>query len=264
MSLNSPERRVALVTGGASGIGLATVRRLTASGARVLVADIDQAAGPVAAAAAGGRFVRTDVRDPAQLDAAVAAAERAFGGLDLAVLNAGIAAGTGDILGVDLERYRAVVGVNVDGVVLGVRAALPALRRRGGGAIVVTASLAGLVPYPADPLYALTKHAVIGLVRSLAEPLARDGVRVNCVCPGFADTPLGAHLPRHGALGEVPLLSADEIAVALLTAAASAGSGEAWVVQPGREPQPYRFRGVPGPRTGEPGGRPQDPPHPSW
>jgi NAD(P)-dependent dehydrogenase (short-subunit alcohol dehydrogenase family) len=238
---------VALVTGGGSGIGLAVVRRLAASGTRVVVADVDESAGRAAADAAAGRFVATDVRDPAQLEAAVAEAERAFGALHLAHLNAGVATGEGRLDELPLERYRAVVGVNLDGVVFGVRAALPALRRH-GGAIVVTASLAGLVAYPLDPVYALTKHAVVGLTRALAEPLAADGITVNCVCPGFVDTPLFGPFADEFRAAGFPLLDADEVAAAVLDAATGGETGQAIVCQPGRPPLPYRFRGVPGPR----------------
>jgi NAD(P)-dependent dehydrogenase (short-subunit alcohol dehydrogenase family) len=148
----------------------------------------------------------------------------------------------------DVERYRAVLAINVDGVVFGVRSALPALRRAGGGSIVITASLSGLTPYPADPIYAMTKHAVVGLTRSLAVPLSADNVTINCVCPGFVETPLiDEYLDRFRSAG-YPLLTADEVADAVLAALRSERSGDAWVCQPGRPAAPYAFRGVPGPR----------------
>ncbi|HYT27370.1 MAG TPA: SDR family NAD(P)-dependent oxidoreductase [Actinomycetota bacterium] len=240
---------VALVTGGASGIGLAVVGRLAAAGARVVVADLDEAGGAAAAAAAGGVFVATDAGDPDAVQAAVDASEAAYGGLDLVHLNAGIVTGNAALDLLDLDRYRRVVAVNLDGVVFGVRSALPALRRRGGGAIVATASLAGLTAYPGDPVYSMTKHGVVGLVRTLAEPLAADRVTINCVCPGFADTPLLDRFAGQLRTAGFPLLSADEVAAAVLTAATGGGTGQAWVCQPGRPPEPFRFRGVPGPRV---------------
>jgi NAD(P)-dependent dehydrogenase (short-subunit alcohol dehydrogenase family) len=238
----------ALITGGASGIGAAFARAVAVRGARVVLADLDETAGAAVAAELGGRFVRTDVRRPADLSAAVSLAEEVYGRLDVVHLNAGLATG-GMTLGEDFDsdRYRLLMGVNLDGVVYGVHAALPALRRAGGGAIVATASLSGLTPFPGDALYAASKHAVVGLVRSLAEPLAADGITIAALCPGFTDTPLVA--PLAGAFREAgfPLLDADAVAAAAVAAIDGGGSGEAWVVQPGRAAEPYRFRGVPGP-----------------
>ena len=118
----------------------------------------------------------------------VALAVERLGGLDLAYLNAGVATGCGVGEDFDLERYRRAMGVNLDGVVFGMHAVLPALRERGGGAIVATASLAGLTGVPLDPLYAANKHGVVGLVRSLGPALSAEGIRVNAVCPGFAES----------------------------------------------------------------------------
>ena len=111
-----------------------------------------------------------------------------FGGLDLVYLNAGIVSGCGIGEDFDAERYRRAMSVNLDGVVYGAHAALPALRARGGGAIVATASLAGLTAVPMDPFYAANKHAVVGLTRSLGPALAGDGIRFNAICPGYAET----------------------------------------------------------------------------
>jgi NAD(P)-dependent dehydrogenase (short-subunit alcohol dehydrogenase family) len=119
-----------------------------------------------------------------------------------------------------------------------------------GDVIVATASLAGLTGVEGDPIYALTKHAVVGLVRSVAPQLAERGIRINAVCPGFADTSMVAgELRTSLESAGFPLLQPDDVAEAVLLAARSQGSGEAWIVQPGREPEPYRFRGIPGPRV---------------
>jgi NAD(P)-dependent dehydrogenase (short-subunit alcohol dehydrogenase family) len=253
------EGKGAVVTGGASGIGLATARRFAAEGARVVVVDFDEVGGKAAADEVGGLFVRCDVTDPADVAEAFRQAEEHLGRIDVVHLNAGVVSRTNDITNLSDDEYRRVLGVNVDGVVFGTREAVRAMKRAGGGVIVATASLAGLVSYPTDPLYALTKHAVVGLVRGLAPLLAEHGIRMSCVCPGITDTPM------IGAGREVlvdtgfPLIAPEEIAEGVVRAIASDGTGEAWVCQAGREPLRYEFRGVPGPRTpGKEGMAPPD------
>jgi NAD(P)-dependent dehydrogenase (short-subunit alcohol dehydrogenase family) len=253
------EGAVALVTGGASGIGAATCRVLAKRGARVVVSDLDSERGQALAGELNGLFVQADASDLAQIQAVVDAAESAYGRLDLVHLNAGLGTGgmtVGDEF--DPERYRKLVAVNLDGVVYGVHAALPALRRAGGGAVIATSSLSGLTPFAGDPLYAATKSAVVGLVRSLAEPLAVDNVTITALCPGFTDTPLVAPMAAVFKQAGFPLLDADEVAAAVLAIVDSGGTGEAWLVQPGRPPEPYRFRGVPA--AAHPGGAHQAPP----
>jgi NAD(P)-dependent dehydrogenase (short-subunit alcohol dehydrogenase family) len=241
---------VVLVTGGANGIGAATAQRLAERGARVVVADVDEREADVAAKACG-RFVRCDVADPADSEAAVAAAVGAFGRLDVAFLNAGVATIGVEVGGPawDLAAYRRAFGVNVDGIFFGVNAALPALRESGGGALVLTASLAGLTAVPADPIYAATKHAVVGLARSLGPALAADHVAVNALCPGFADTAITGPVRHLIEAAGVPLLAAGDVADAVLAILASDQTGQAWYVQPGRPSEPFAFRRIPGPRT---------------
>ena len=215
---------IALVTGGASGIGRAIVERLDGD---VVVLDV-----------ADGH----DVSDPAVW-------RRVQAEFDVACLNAGVVTGVRDVTALTDERYRRVVATNVDGVVFGVRE-LAARLMPAGGSIVVTASLAGLGPMPSDPIYALTKHALIGFVRSVAPQLEPRGIRINAVCPGIVDTPLldadgRAALEAAG----FPLLQPGDVADALLVALESGETGQAWAVQPGREPLVYEFRGVPGPRV---------------
>ncbi len=177
---------------------------------------------------------------------AVARSEETFGRLDIVHLNAGVTTDSPTVE-VDDETYRRLLAVNVDGVFFGLRAALPALRRSGGGTVVATASVGGLAPIPMDPLYGLTKHAVVGLVRSAAPGLVADNIRLLAVCPGFTDTALVAdQADAVRALG-FPLMAPETIASAVLHALAEAEPGECWFVQAGREPQPYGFRGIPGP-----------------
>jgi NAD(P)-dependent dehydrogenase (short-subunit alcohol dehydrogenase family) len=238
----------ALVTGGASGIGAAAARRLAGAGARVAVADRDEAAAAAIAEELGGIALGGDVADPERMPAHVAAVEEAFGRLDVVLLNAGVTAGQSGVEELDLAAYRRIVGVNVDHVVFGLTAAVPALRRAGGGTVIATASLAGLVAMPGDALYTMTKHAVVGYVRSAAPTLAPEGIRVNAVCPGFADTPLIARAKDRFA--DFPLLTAEDVADAVEAVLERGEPGECWFVQPGRAPAPYGFRGVPGPAGG--------------
>ncbi len=253
----SPQGRAALLTGGGSGFGAEVARQLVRRGDRVVPVDVDEQSGRAVADEVVGHFLRADVSDLDQVLATTREAERLLGGLDLVFLNAGIATGCGIADDFDLLRYRRAMGVNLDGVVFGVHAALPALRRRGGGAIVATASLAGLTPAPFDPVYCANKHAVVGLVRALGPALARDGVRVHAFCPGFAETAIirgsRSALDRAG----VPIIPVDVAGRAVLQAFDADGTGQAWLLQAGREPVVYQFRGVPGPVT--PGGeRPPD------
>jgi NAD(P)-dependent dehydrogenase (short-subunit alcohol dehydrogenase family) len=248
--------KVVLVTGGASGIGAAAARRLAAAGARVAVADLEEGAARAVADELDGLALAGDVADPERMPAHVAAVEDAFGRLDVVLLNAGVTAGQSGVTDLDLDGYRRIVGVNVDHVVFGLTAAVPALRRAGGGRVVATASLAGIVALPGDALYTMTKHAVVGYVRSAAPTLAAEGIRVNAVCPGFADTPLIARAKAQFA--DFPLLTAEDVAAAIEDVLERGEPGECWFVQPGREPAPYAFRGVPGPRSGTP------PPAVSW
>lgn len=243
--------KVALVTGGASGIGRATALALAEAGAEVVVADLDLAGAEGVAALIGGHPLATDVSDLDANRAAVAFAQEQCGGLDLVFLNAGVTSGCGLGDDFDLALYRRAMGVNLDGVVFGTHAALPALKARGGGAIVATASLAGLVGVPMEPIYTANKHAVVGLARSLGPTLAADGIRFNAVCPSFAETPLVADFRDGLRAAGFELLSAASVAETAVRLLAGETSGECWYVQVGREPAPFGFRGIPGPRNAE-------------
>ena len=239
------EGKVAVVTGGASGIGLATSRRFLAEGAQVVVVDMQ----PVDLGS-DAVFVSADVGDPAAWDNVVKTAEETLGGVDIAYLNAGVITGEEDITALTDAQYQRIMRANVDGVVFGTRAVVPAMERRGGGAIVATASLAGIISFAPDPIYTMTKHAVVGLVRSLSPQLERRGITINAVCPGVVRTPLLSADAITGldAAG-FPMMPPEQIAEAVLDAVTGTASGECLVCQPGREHTPYRFGSVPGPRT---------------
>lgn len=210
----------ALVTGAAGGIGRAIVSALEAEGTQVRGLDLVDG---------------FDVADPqAWLDVEAA---------DLVCLNAGVLAkGDGTI-----DDYRRILGVNVDGVVFGVQALAPRMQR--GSVFVVTASLAGLIPMASDPLYVLTKHAVVGYARSMAEMLEPRGIRVNLICPGIVRTAMTEGAQEALDASGFPLMEPEQIASAALAAARSEQTGQAWVCQPGREPIQFRFPNVPGPRV---------------
>ena len=214
----------ALVTGSAGGIGKAIVRKLTDEG--FAVKELDLVNG-------------FDVADPE--------AWEHVGSVDLACLNAGVVTGSDDIATLTDAAYRRALSVNVDGVVFGVRRLDRVMPR--GSTIVVTASLAGLTAIPDDPIYGLTKHAVVGFVRSVAPQLEERGIRIQAVCPGWADTALTTAEFRQDLTNRgFRLLEPQDVAEGVWTAYQSEGTGEAWVVQPGREPLRYEFKGVPGPR----------------
>ncbi|HVQ92212.1 MAG TPA: SDR family oxidoreductase [Mycobacteriales bacterium] len=259
---DAPDAPVALITGGAGGIGAALATALAGRGYRVAVTDLDEAAAMAVAERVGGLALGLDVTDPAANQAAVAAVTAEYDRLDVIALNAGVS--TGHPPGpLNLAAYRRILGVNLDGVVFGVDAALPALRATGGGSILVTASLAGLVPMPSDPYYTLTKTAVVAFVRALAQPLAAERIRINALCPGFTDTAiLGATKAEFDAAG-FPLLAPADVAAAFLDILDGAAGGEVWFIQPGRAASAYRFHGVPGPVVAA-GGTMAPPTLPGW
>ena len=221
----------ALVTGGAAGIGRAIVERLEAEGAEVRSLDLRDG---------------FDVSDPAAWEAVEPT--------QLACLNAGVVAGENEVAELTDEEYRRVLGANVDGVVFGVRRLAATMAP--GSAIVVTASLAGLIPTEGDVIYTLTKHAVVGFVRAVAPQLSARGIRINMVNPGFVDTAMVDPLRDAFTDAGFPLLEPADVAEAVLLAARDDETGQAWVIQPGREPLKFRFPNVPGPRVDGVGMRP--------
>lgn len=186
------EDRTAVITGGGSGIGLATARRLASEGARIVVADIDADTGKAAADEVDGLFVRTDVTDEAQVNALFDAAVERYGSVDVAFNNAGISPPEDDsILTTGLDAWRRVQEVNLTSVYLCCRAALPHMRRAGKGSIVNTASFVAVMGAATSQIsYTASKGGVLALSRELGVQFAREGIRVNALCPGPVDTPL--------------------------------------------------------------------------
>ena len=206
----------ALVTGGASGIGAAIVERLEEDGAKVRVLDLVDG---------------FDVSD--------SSAWEAVDPVQLACLNAGVLTGNDDLRELSDEAYRRIVSTNVDGVVFGLRRMAGVMEP--GSAIVVTASLAGLTTMYTDPIYAASKSFVVGLVRSAAFQLTERGITVNAVCPAVVDTPMVGDL-RDRILGAgIDLLTAEEIADAVVRAARDGSTGQAWTCLPGRPPEKHEF-----------------------
>lgn len=186
------EGRVAVVTGGGSGIGLATVRRLASEGAKVVVADIGEAAGKEAAAAVEGRYVRADVASEEDVANLFAAAHDAYGRVDIAFNNAGISPPEDDsILTTGLDAWRRVQEVNLTSVYLCCQKAIPYMREQGKGSIINTASFVAVLGSATSQIsYTASKGGVLALTRELGVQFARDGIRVNALCPGPVNTPL--------------------------------------------------------------------------
>lgn len=248
--------KAALITGGSSGIGLAAVRLFAAEGAHVAVADLQPPPDGTA-----DLFIEADVADSSAWPAVVEQVTARLGGIDVGWLNAGVTCAESDIAVLTDDEYHRVTRVNIDQVVFGTRELVRHMRGRGGGSIIATASIAGITGFPTDPIYTMTKHAVVGLVRSLGPLLEPDGIRINAVNPGITDTPMITRERDVLVEAGFPLLDAEDIANAALMAIRDGGSGLCYVCQPGREPTPYRFAGVPGPRT--PGKEGMAPPIPT-
>jgi NAD(P)-dependent dehydrogenase (short-subunit alcohol dehydrogenase family) len=218
--------RVAVITGAASGIGLATARRLAAEGARVVVADVDEQAGKEAADAVGGMFVQTDVTSDDDVRQLYEAAHGSYGRIDIAFNNAGISPPDDDsILSTGLDAWRRVQEVNLTSVYLCCKHVIPYMQRQGKGSVINTASFVAVLGSATSQIsYTASKGGVLAMSRELGVQFAREGIRVNALCPGPVNTPLLRELfakdPERAArrLVHVPMgrfAEADEIAAAV-------------------------------------------------
>ena len=196
------EDKVAIITGGAGGIGGAAARLFVQEGARVLIVDRSEEGLAQEAEGIGADRLSTfaaDVTDPGQVQAYVQAAVDRFGGVDIALLNAGVTGPNTLIDDYPLETFDEVMNVNVRGVWLGLKAVIPHLKRRGSGSIVMTSSIQGLAAMPGTTGYTTSKHAVVGMMKGAALELARHNIRVNAINPGFVATPMMDRIHRSSA-----------------------------------------------------------------
>jgi NAD(P)-dependent dehydrogenase (short-subunit alcohol dehydrogenase family) len=203
--------KVALITGGASGIGEGTVRLFAREGASVVIADIQDDQGARLAAELGARVanVHTDVSREADVQSAVAEAVRRFGRLDCIFNNAGFGGVGGRIEAIDIAGFDQTIGVLLRGVLLGMKHAAPVMKRQGGGSIISTASVAGLTAGFGPHVYSAAKAAVIQLTKTVAMELGEHNIRVNCICPGGIATPIfgkGLGMSAEQAEAIVPLM----------------------------------------------------------
>ena len=263
-----PSGKVALVTGAGSGIGRATAIALAGAGAAVAVADVDEEGGRETVRIieeAGGlaAFVRVDVTKREDIEKMISFAEETFGGLDILHNNAGVSTPPPRYPEAPIDLWERTLAIDLWAVIAGAQAAVPAMRRRGGGVIVNTASIAGLIAYIPDPIYAAVKHGVVGFSRSLTYLKPEANIRVNCVCPGVVNTPMirkgmadltpDERAQREAMMSQMPLIPPEEIADAVLEFVRDESlNGEAMGVTYGRPrklvPPPIRFQRDPAQR----------------
>ncbi len=227
MELNG---KIAIITGGGSGIGRATALRLARDGAAIVIADWNEAGAKETVSLveqAGGKAaaIKVDVTKPAEITAMLDFADATYGGFDILYNNAGVTTGQPAFPDCPEENWRRTIDIDLNAVIEGTRQAIPRLRARGGGVIMQTASLAGLFGFQNDPVYAAAKHGVVGLTRALINLRAEMNIRVNAVCPAVVRTPLvtagiqrlsgAAREEAEKRIGAMPMLPPEEIAEAV-------------------------------------------------
>lgn len=233
--------KTAIITGAASGIGLAAARLFAAEGATIICVDLDPERTQAAADEVDGTAISGSVADPELWERAIDAASA--GGLDIAYLNAGVYGWNGPIEDVPLDLYTRTIDANISGVVLGTRACVPAMVANGGGAIVATASIAGVIAFEPNPIYTMTKQAVTGFVRAMGAPLAPQGITIDAVCPAVVDTPMtvtalgGADPAAFG----FDLITPETIAENALDLAITDGTGRCRIVRQAGTPIDWTF-----------------------
>jgi NAD(P)-dependent dehydrogenase (short-subunit alcohol dehydrogenase family) len=228
--MNRLQDKNVVITGAASGIGAAVIGEAGEEGAKVIGLDIDSERGEAVAREQGAKFYQCDVSDSQSWESIAEKLSDGIEGIDHLHLNAGIQSAPPEadlqdyrFSAMTLARYRLLMGVNIDGVVLGLHHLLPMMKE--GGSVVVTGSLAGIVPYEIDPLYSMTKHAVTGLVRSLRSELLEKGLRINALCPGGIDTGI---IPQQQRTDDAIFMSAEHIAGEVINLFLTEESGATW------------------------------------
>ena len=235
-AMSTSAQRVAIVTGASAGIGRETAIEMARDGYAVVVADIlaDRGRDTVRhIESAGGTavFVRTDVSVESDVRASVQAAVTEFGGLDVAVNNAGLEQSGCPITEVTTELCDRILGINVRGVLMGMKHQIPAMRARGGGAIVNLSSIAGQLGFQGASVYVASKHAVIGLTRTAALECATDRIRVNAVCPGAIQTDMIDRFAGHDAAAKAALVARHPLG--RIGTVAEVASAIRWLCSPG-------------------------------